>query len=52
LTNQIHGTDVDTELERGRRHDRPEATFLELFFRLQAKGARQTPVVRHDGLLT
>src|SRR5690606_16470380 len=51
LTDQLHRTDVDAQLERGGGDHRPDLAELEPLLRFHAAGARKASVVRgHDAL--
>ena len=45
---QVHGSDINTQLQRSRSDQHLHLAFLELPLRLQTQLARQTPVVRGD----
>ena len=49
LTDQIHVTDVDPELERGRGDERLELSFLEALLRVEAELLGETSMMGGDG---
>src|SRR5437773_767837 len=51
LTDEVHRPDVDPQLERRRRHDRPDLAALEPLLRLESRLPGEAAVVHGDRLL-
>ena len=52
LNDQVHGADINSQLQRGRRYQNFDLSFFQLLFRRKTQPARQAAVVRSNVLFT